>query len=343
MAKKGALKSVYIVNDDDLRVNGGRWLLQSGPAIRVRGFTADTLGDRKVTGGDALPIYVLGENDIRANGGQFLLKGGQPISVTSAIATARGVIQGKAIPVWPVDDDENFDPTFAGLSAYAVKVLTFDPIVYWPLWETSGNIAEDISGNGNNGQYTGVLLGQPGIGDGRTAPFFDGTSDFVDILFGGFGPLFNGAEGSISIWGIVENVGVWTDGDARDIVRLREGLASADLLIIRKLNPSQLQFRYSTDTAGAYIFNAATNDINWFHAAITWSQAGALTEFYFNGAVVGPSGNSAAPWGADPNGIANTIGASETTPFSVWQGNIAHAAIFDYELSPAQVLDLATV
>ena len=185
MAKKGALKSVYIVNDDDLRVNGGRWLLQSGPAIRVRGFTADTLGDRKVTGGDALPIYVLSENDIRANGGQFLLKGGQPISVTSAIATARGVIQGKAIPVWPVDDDGNFDSSFAGFLPTQVGGLIMwlaadlglslsdgDPVATWP----------DQSGNSNDATQ-GAGVAQPtfktGIQNGQPVVRFDGASDFM--------------------------------------------------------------------------------------------------------------------------------------------------------------------
>ncbi len=180
MAKKGALKSVYIVNDDDLRVNGGRWLLQSGPAIRVRGFTADTLGDRKVTGGDALPVYVLGENDIRANGGQFLLKGGQPISVTSAIATARGVIQGKAIPVWPVDDDGNFDSNFAGFLPTQIANLELwvaadlelsladgNPVALWPDQSGSGN--DLVQGVGANQPLfrTGIINGLPVVrGDG---------------------------------------------------------------------------------------------------------------------------------------------------------------------------------
>ena len=118
MAKKGALKSTLIVTSDELKVNGGRWLLQSGPAIRVRGFNSDSIGDRKIIGGDALPIYILAETDARVNGGQFLLKGGQPIQVTDVIGSARGVIQGKAIPVWPVDDDGNYDADFAAGITY---------------------------------------------------------------------------------------------------------------------------------------------------------------------------------------------------------------------------------
>ena len=58
----------------------------------------------------------------------------------------------------------------AGLAAvllYSEKVLALSPIAYWPLWEAAGAVAEDISGNGFDGAYTGVTLGQTGIGDGN--------------------------------------------------------------------------------------------------------------------------------------------------------------------------------
>ena len=186
MAKKGALKSTLIVTSDELKVNGGRWLLQSGPAIRVRGFKESTIGDRKIIGGDALPIYVLAESDARVNGGQFLLKGGQPIQVTDVIGSARGVIQGNAIPVWPVDDDGNYDADFAGaflptdvanlilwLRADAITGLAdTNPVITWL----------DESGQGND-VTQGVGADRPlyrtGIMNGLPVVRFDGVSDFL--------------------------------------------------------------------------------------------------------------------------------------------------------------------
>ena len=128
MTKGGALKSVLVVEDADLEVNGGRYTLQQGPAIKIRGYTADTIGSRLVKGGDTLPVYVVAEADLRANGGRWRVTAGQAKQVTDVIGDARGIIQGVAIPVMPVDDNGNYDADFAGgLSAYAQKVIATGP------------------------------------------------------------------------------------------------------------------------------------------------------------------------------------------------------------------------
>ena len=191
MAKKGALKSTLIVTSDELKVNGGRWLLQSGPAIRVRGFNSSSIGDRKVIGGDALPIYILAETDARVNGGQFLLKGGQPIQVTDVIGSARGVIQGKAIPVWPVDDDGNFDPNFSGVpfpsdipnlllhvaGDLGLSLSNGDPITLWPDQSGNGNDLTTLGGNAPT-FIENVINSKPVIRG-------NGVDEWMSVAFGG--------------------------------------------------------------------------------------------------------------------------------------------------------------
>ncbi len=188
MAIDGPLKSVLVVTEDELRVNGGRYLLQSGPAIKVRGYTEDTVGSRRIIHGDAQPVYVLGENDVRANGGRWLLKAGQALRVTDVIGTARGVIQGKAIPVWPVDDDGNYDPDFAGAftpASIAGLILWLtgdtitgladgDPVVTWPDQSGSGNDAAQAVAAKRPTYRTGVLNGLPVVR-------FDGTDDALKV------------------------------------------------------------------------------------------------------------------------------------------------------------------
>jgi len=69
-------------------------------------------------------------------------------------------------------------------SPYASQVLADAPIAYWRLGEASGTTANDISGNGNTGTYSGgVTLGQAGplLGESATAAEFDGTSGAVGI------------------------------------------------------------------------------------------------------------------------------------------------------------------
>jgi len=69
----------------------------------------------------------------------------------------------------------------AGL-AYSAEVLADSPRAYWRLGESSGAVAADSSGTGNNGSYVnGPLLGQPGpiVGDPNTAVTFEGVNDYM--------------------------------------------------------------------------------------------------------------------------------------------------------------------
>jgi hypothetical protein len=73
-------------------------------------------------------------------------------------------------------------PTF---SAYETAVFAYNPVAYWPLNETAGNVAFDYAST-NDGTYMGTYtLGQtgpstPGIGT-NNAVTFDGSSGYVDI------------------------------------------------------------------------------------------------------------------------------------------------------------------
>ncbi len=188
MATRGALKSTRIVTTDDLRENGGRWKLQEGPAIKVRGYTTSNIGSRMIKGGDAQPVYVLSDTDIRSGGGRWRVNAGQAIQVTDVIGDARGVIQGSAIPVFPVDDSGVYDPNFAGFLPTQIADLELwlaadrglslsdgDPVVTWL----------DQSGNGKNATQ-GVGANQPtfrtGIVNSLPIIRFDGVTEYLTFL-----------------------------------------------------------------------------------------------------------------------------------------------------------------
>src|SRR5438132_757282 len=67
--------------------------------------------------------------------------------------------------------------------SYEARVRADNPIGYWRLGEAPGaTTAADISGNGNNGAYSGgITLGQPGFHDGDTAALFDGRSGRIVV------------------------------------------------------------------------------------------------------------------------------------------------------------------
>lgn len=337
MAKKGALKSVYIVNDDELRVNGGRWQLQSGPAIRVRGFREANLGDRRIIGGDALPVYILGENDIRANGGQFLLKGGQPISVTSAIGSARGVIQGKAIPIWPVDDDGNYDSGFIGINAYRDKVLALNPSIYYMMSEDVGAaVALDSSGNGFDGAYTNVVLGQPGIGDGRTGADYNGGNS--RCLSADISGVFNGAEYSLVSWIQVDD---WTQDFSTIIRWFTDGNNNASLSVFS--TDGWLANNYEAAGAGDNAIGNAGSPAGsiWLHVAGTVSAAADLMLLYINAVVQADTGTTLGVYAGVETQVEFGGRAGGVLALN---GRMQHAAVFfGTILTQAQITDLATV
>ena len=103
-------------------------------------------------------------------------------------------------------------PAYPAYWQHVRNVRRANLIAYWPLGETSGSIAADLSGNEQHGTYTGVTLAQPGIGDGRSAPFFDGANDFVNVLSPGLASAFNGAAGTIALWFHVNSPASWNQG-----------------------------------------------------------------------------------------------------------------------------------
>lgn len=76
-------------------------------------------------------------------------------------------------------------------TAYQQTLLDYGALAYWPLNESSGNVAYDMIG-GNNGTYNGGFsLGNPGpanafFGSASYAAGFDGSTAYVDIPEGPF-------------------------------------------------------------------------------------------------------------------------------------------------------------
>jgi concanavalin A-like lectin/glucanase superfamily protein len=224
---------------------------------------------------------------------------------------------------------------------YTKKVQALSPIAYFPQGEASGTTIADESNNGRSGTYTGVDLGQTGIGDGRTSPSYDGVNDYGDIYTASFASAFNKDEGTIAVWLKVASASVWTDGTSRRAVLLQTDTSNR-VSISRASSNNQLIANYTAGGTQKQVV-IATSSTAWLHVAVTWSKANDQVIVYFNGTQSGTTQTGLGSWSGVLNSATTLLGAISKTPTQAWSGFLAHAAVWTTPLSAAQILTLATV
>ena len=230
-----------------------------------------------------------------------------------------------------------------GLSAYIKKLLALGddgPVAYWPLSEKTGTVAADLSANGCDGTAVGITWGAGGIGDGTTAPTFDGVNDYIRPDVAILQSVFNGVAGTLAAWAHPTGLG------DRTIVRLAD-ISNNDVA----LRTSSAGFPFWEFRAGGtltQIYRPSAVELDtWLHIAVTWDEnAGANGEIraFFNGAQYGTAQNyPATSWNA--TGMTRSmLGAYDNAgAIKLWLGRIAHVALWDIALTPAQIATLAVV
>ena len=296
-----------------------------GPALRV----AVVSDGRPTEGGPARAVVVV--TDGRPT------QGNVPMPVVLATgAQALFPIGGDPIPVVVVSG------SLASDMAYTNKVIALSPIAYWPLAEASGTTIVDESGNGRNGAYTSVTLGQTGIGDGRTAASFNGTASFGNVFSASLAAALNNQEGSLALWIRASGAGVWTDGAQRRCVRLAVD-ANNSLVIFKATTNNQLSWTYQAGGTSSTRSKAGVSSTAWLHVALTWSKSGDAVKAYFNGVQEGATLTGLGVWLGLLASSTTLIGATSQTPGGVWSGTLAHVAVWANVLSAAQIATLAVV
>lgn len=230
-------------------------------------------------------------------------------------------------------------------AGYAAKVLgtaRSNLVAYWPLWEASGAATADQSGNGRNGSYTGVDLGQMGIGDGRTAPFFDGVNDYCDVYSTSLRDAFNKDEGTQLAWCKVNDTSVWGTASVRRITNFRTD-ANNRLSLTKPSGTNALTALYVAGGVTKTINAVSVTSDGWLQVAMTWSKAVDEFKFYLQGSQVGATVSGLGTWVGTLGSTATLIGAGITTPTEVWHGWLAHVALWSTPLSGAQIAALAVM
>jgi hypothetical protein len=226
---------------------------------------------------------------------------------------------------------------------YGRKVLTTSRsalIAYWPVLEASGTTAKDLSGNGRNGTITGVDLAQPGIGDGRTAGYFDGTNDYINIHSAGLNTAFNGQEGTVGLWLKVPSA-AYTDGTSRLALSFRVD-GNNNLDIRKSASNNFVTFNYAAGGTSKSVAHATSSTL-WMHLLMTFSKSGDAMKAYVLGVQSGSTQTALGSWTGNLSAFNTTIGAISTTPSNVSNGWIRDVAVWTTPLAQAAITRLGRV
>ena len=233
-------------------------------------------------------------------------------------------------------------------ATYADKILAMESanlIAYWPQSESSGIIADNAEGTAaRDGAYTGVTLGQLGIGDGWTCPLFDGVNDFNKVYSTSLNTAYIGTAGSIFVWAKVSGAGVWTDLGWRRAIEIGDG-GSNKMVIFRPSTNGNLQWEHKGNGTSKTVTKAGLSTTAWMHLGLTWDDGVAdEAKMYYNGEQEGVTQTGLGNWAGNLSATFTNVGCNNNAiPAHLWSGYLAHAAIWTKVLTPAQITSLYSI
>ena len=237
--------------------------------------------------------------------------------------------------------------TYAKVSrAFTIPANCIDIGVYFMNPGPEGAYAcfDDVSLLGpGHGRYTGVTFGEPGIGDGRTSAYLDGSSSLIDF-HGLMTTTFPENEGTIMGWAKIPSA-EWTNGKVRYVFRNKTRLG-ADMCSVNfgKLDTNNTLF-WQYVAGNIYLLQStATLEIpDWFHCVVTWSVTQNISRAFLNGVQVGAD-SIATAYNGTQTGSQNVIGAGDNLAVEgTFIGWVAHCAVWSKALTAAQIAYLSRV
>ncbi len=252
------------------------------------------------------------------------------------------------LPVLPIGHPTGV-PVFApggDVDAYLQKLLTIQSanlIALWPMSEKSGSVAVDESPEGNDGAYTGVTLNNSTFKNGRPVGLWDGVNDFNNIHSAGFDADFDGDAGTAAIWIKVSGVGVWSDSAVRNPMRLGTGDDLGQIVIVKNDAVGTFQLHRIAGGSTKNVNVGGLTSTDWIHFALTWDTVADELKVYKDGAQQGATQTGLGAFAGALAGGKTLVGAAIATPVQVWDGFLAYAAVWKTALTPAEVLEVATV
>lgn len=170
---------------------------------------------------------------------------------------------------------------------------------FWPQNETQGTVAYDVSGNGYDGDYTSVTLGQQGHAPNElVCPYFDGVNDFTNLFDAGLAAAFNGGLFAVAGWFQVNSAANWTDG----AYRMPFGL----------LDPNTDVEIYKSNVANQFNAYVELGGVGKTIAVTSYSPTGIIP--YVLNAADSANGDLATLY------LSGAVAGTPQTGFGVWDG-----------------------
>ncbi len=235
-----------------------------------------------------------------------------------------------------------FNGAVGGALPYNVAVLLDDPVGYWRLDE-EGETAFDSSGNNINGTYFGgVNRNQEGalVDDANPAPFFDGTTGYVEIPDSDFIDFGTNEDFTITAWIKASPEQLDTEAGDNDVIEKWSGAPEGYPYVIRYLNQSGkiLAARYDGFVANSNnptVNSIVSVDDGQFHH-IAFIKEGSTLSLYVDGVLKDTSIDTTnrPTQNNSPLFLARRGGNAFDNFF---RGSIDEVAIYDSALSPDEV------
>lgn len=230
---------------------------------------------------------------------------------------------------------------------YGTRLLARSPYAMWHLDEAAGASAiVDASGNGCSGVPTNVTFGAPGIGDGRTAAYFDGTA-FINVMSAAFDSLFDGEVGTIILSVKRDPAADWTTNTPYTWLQFGNYTPSNNFLSAAKYLENEI--RGSRQASGVavlldrYWTQMPLTDTDWHTFGMTYDQTTAgVSQMYWDGGLENSKADTNSWASTALNSTRQLVGASGTTsaPLAHHWGWMAHFAVYNVRFSPRQIIPL---
>jgi hypothetical protein len=237
--------------------------------------------------------------------------------------------------------------SYAPAISYSQKLQGIQPadlIAYWKLTEKSGTTAVNAEGTAaRNGTYARNVTAMgtvDGIGDGNTAPDFDGTNDEINVYSADLSGAIDGDEGTLAGFLKAENANVWSDDLSG--LGLTLGKDASNELAFRHWGNNTVQVVRKAGGVTSNIAKGSVSTIAWFHMTITWSKTADQVIAYFDGVQFGAPATGLGAFGSPSLVDGRCYIGNNPSGNALWIGALAHFAIWTKALTGAEVASLAS-